>query len=264
MAILNVTPDSFSDGGAILAPDDAVRIARAMVEDGADVLDVGGESTRPGAEPVSTDVELSRVIPVIRALAERVGVPVSIDTVKAAVFAEAWRAGASMLNDVSALAADPALAAEAARTDAAVVLMHRRGDARTMSSLAVYDDVVREVAEELLQAVRRARAAGVVDERIALDPGLGFAKNPEHSFKLLSELDALRGGAFPLVVGPSRKGFLGAATGRAAPADRDAATAVVTADLARRGVECVRVHRPGFARDAIRTVAALVAAEGTP
>lgn len=260
MAILNVTPDSFSDGGSVAGPDDAARLARAFVAEGAALVDVGGESTRSGAEPVPVAVEIDRVVPVVRALVERVGVPVSVDTTKPEVFVAAWRAGASMLNDVSALA-DPDLAREAGRVDAAIVLMHRRGDPRTMAAAATYADVVREVAEELEAAVARATAAGAAEDRLVLDPGLGFAKTAEQSWRLVAAVDALRLGRFPLVVGPSRKSFLGAATGRAAPADRDVATAVVVAELARRGVECVRVHRPGAARDAVRVREALAAAE---
>jgi dihydropteroate synthase len=257
MGILNVTPDSFSDGGAAADVEGAVARARAMVVAGAAVLDVGGESTRPGAEPVSEAEELRRVVPVVRALVERVGVPVSVDTTKAGVFAAAVAAGASMLNDVSGLAADPEAGRLAARAEAAVVLMHRRGDARTMSAAAIYDDVVAEVAAELELAVARAHAAGLPDEALILDPGLGFAKTPAQSWRLVHGLEACRLGRYPLLVGPSRKSFLGAATGRTVPAERDVATAVVTAELARRGVECVRVHAVDAAHDAIAVAAAL-------
>ncbi len=258
VGVLNVTPDSFSDGGGALDLEAAVRIARRLAEDGADLLDVGGESTRPGAAPVDLAEELRRVVPVVKAIRDRIGLPISVDTTKAAVFAEAVAVGAVMLNDVSGLSADPELGRIAARSAAAVVLMHRRGDPRTMASHAVYLDVARETADELAEAVARAREAGVADEFIVLDPGLGFAKTPEQSWRLLAELDVCRLGRFPLLVGPSRKSFLGAATGRSNPLDRDFATAVVTADLARRGVEAVRVHAPAAARDAIAVARALV------
>lgn len=263
VGVLNVTPDSFSDGGEAVDVETAVRLARRLADDGADLLDVGGESTRPGAAAVDLAEELRRVIPVVRAIRERVGLPISVDTTKAGVFAEAVLAGAVMLNDVSGLADDPELGRIAAQSAVAVVLMHRRGDPRTMAALAVYHDVAAETAAELAQAVARANAAGVSDEFIVLDPGLGFAKTPEQSWRLLADLDVCRLGRFPLLVGPSRKSFLGAATGRKNPLERDVATAVVTADLARRGVEAVRVHAPAAARDAIATAAAL-AAGGIP
>ncbi|HYC77294.1 MAG TPA: dihydropteroate synthase [Planctomycetota bacterium] len=263
MGILNVTPDSFSDGGGLPDVETAVAVARSMLEEGAEILDVGGESTRPGADPVDAAEELRRVVPVIRALTERLGATVSVDTSKAEVFEAAWAAGASMLNDVRALS-DADLAAAAARTEAAVVLMHGRGGPKTMATLARYDDVTADVARELGQAVARATAAGVDPARIALDPGLGFAKTAAQSWRLLADLDAVRLGRFPLVVGPSRKSFLGAAVGRADPRARDAAGAAIVALLARRGAECVRMHDAGAARDAVAVAEAWSAAEVAP
>jgi dihydropteroate synthase len=261
MGVLNATPDSFSDGGRWGNLDAAVAAARAMAAEGANLVDVGGESTRPGAAPVGLEEELRRVVPLVRALVERVGLPVSVDTTKAAVFREAAAAGAAVLNDVSGLSADPELGAAAAAADAAVILMHRRGDPRTMSSLADYADFDAEIAGELRAAVARALNAGIVPARIALDPGVGFAKSAADSFRAVARVDVWRLDGFPLLVGPSRKSFLGAATGRTNPAERDVATAVVVAALARRGVECVRVHAVAAARDAVLTASALAAAE---
>ncbi len=257
VGILNVTPDSFSDGGRVVNVEDAVARARAMAEHGAIVIDVGGESTRPGAEAVSEAEELRRVTPVVRAIVDRVGIVVSVDTTKAAVFQAAWDAGASMLNDVSAMAADPSMASCVASTDAAVVLMHRRGTPSTMVAQANYTDVAAEVALELAAAVARASSAGIDAARVILDPGLGFAKRPSHNWDLIRSLETIRGQRFPLMVGPSRKSFLGSLTDRADPAERDVATAVVVAELARLGVELVRVHDVRAARDAVLVSAAL-------
>jgi dihydropteroate synthase len=258
MGILNLTPDSFSDGGCIRTIEEAVRVARRMRDAGAMVVDVGGESTRPGADPVSLDEELRRVVPVVEALAERVGLPVSVDTRKAAVFSECWQAGASLLNDVSGLTYDPEMAASAALTEAAVVVMHMRGDPATMAGLTRYADLTAEVAAELAGRVALAEAAGIPRERLIADPGLGFAKDAGQSLELLTVLEALRpGGDLPLLVGPSRKRFLGEITGHATAADRDAATAALCALLAEVGVEMVRVHAVAPAVDAVRVAAAL-------
>ena len=258
MGILNVTPDSFSDGGGIRTIDDAVRAVRRMQDEGALVVDVGGESTRPGADPVSVDEELRRVVPVVRALAERVGLPVSVDTRKAAVFLECWQVGASLLNDVSGLTHDPEMAATAAVTEAAVVVMHMRGDPGTMEGLTRYEDLATDVAAELAERVARAEAAGIPRERLIADPGLGFAKNADQSIELLTVLETLRpGGDLPLLVGPSRKRFLGEITGHRVAAERDFATAALCALLAQGGVEMVRVHAVAPAVDAVRVAAAL-------
>jgi dihydropteroate synthase len=222
-----------------------------MVSEGACMLDVGGESTRPGAAAVAAGEEIGRVVPVVAGLVRRFPVPISVDTTKAAVFAAAWDAGASVLNDVSALGADPGMADAVARTDAAVILMHRRGAPANMMELARYDDVAADVAAELAPGVGRARRAGVDEARLVLDPGIGFAKTPDQNWELLRNLTPVRLGRFPLMVGPSRKAFLGALTGRRSPADRDVATAVVVAALARAGVELLRVHDVAAASDAI-------------
>jgi dihydropteroate synthase len=258
VGILNVTPDSFSDGGRNATLDACLRTAERMIGEGACVLDVGGESTRPGAGPVGAKEEAERVVPVIAEIARKFRTPISVDTTKAEVFRAAWDAGASILNDVSALSGDPAMAEAVARTDAAVILMHRRGTAANMKELARYADVVAEVAAELALAVERAHRAGIGDERIVLDPGLGFAKTADHNWRLIGNLTPVRHARYPLMVGPSRKAFLGEATGRARAADRDVATAVVAAELAHRGVELIRVHDAGAAKDAIAVVREMI------
>ncbi len=264
MGILNITPDSFSDGGSYADLEEVVAAAKLMVAAGALVLDVGGESTRPMADAISLEHELRRVVPVVRALVERIGIPISVDTTKAAVFDEAWRAGASILNDVSGLSEDPSLSQVVARTDAAVILMHRRGNPRTMQSMANYNAVVTDVVAELALAVSRAESAGIDSRRVILDPGLGFAKSAEHNLALLAQLDQLRMGRYPLCVGPSRKAFLGVLTGRTDPKDRDVATAVVVAGCAKASVELVRVHHVGFAADAVKVAEAVSAAGVLP
>lgn len=263
VGILNLTPDSFSDGGKHATIEAAVRAAEGMIANGACVLDVGGESTRPGARPVGLGEEKERVVPVIAELAKRFQVPISIDTTKSDVFRAAWDAGASILNDVSALSGDAAMADTVGATDAAVILMHRRGTAANMAELARYGDVVAEVAAELALAAERAHRAGIGDERLVLDPGLGFAKTADHNWRLIGNLTPVRNARYPLMVGPSRKAFLGEATGRQRAADRDVATAVVAAELARQGVELIRVHDVGAARDAL-SVARELARERKP
>lgn len=257
MAILNCTPDSFSDGGQCASVEEAVLRGRAARDAGACILDVGGESTRPGAEPVTCEVELRRVVPVIRALVERVGLPVSVDTRKAAVFEEAYAAGASMLNDVSGLAHDAGLAPAVARTDAAVVLMHMRGTPLDMTTRAHYRDVVAEVLDELGLAFTRAERAGIAPDRLIADPGLGFAKDTAQNLDILRRLGEFRSLGVPLLLGPSRKRFLGEITGRMQPLERDAATAALLATLAGSGVALFRVHEVAAARDALLVARAL-------
>ncbi|HEY6049626.1 MAG TPA: dihydropteroate synthase, partial [Thermoanaerobaculia bacterium] len=214
MGIVNVTPDSFSDGGRFLEAGPAIEHGLSLVREGADLLDVGGESTRPGAAPVSTAEERARIEPVVRELAAKSSVPVSIDTTKAEVAAAALEAGAQIVNDVSGLSADPDLAALVARRDAALVLMHSRGSSRDMQSRAVYSDLHAEVLAELEGSLQAARRAGIAEERIALDPGLGFAKTAGHNLLLLRRQRELLQLGRPLVVGASRKSFLGAIDGR--------------------------------------------------
>jgi dihydropteroate synthase len=242
MGIVNVTPDSFADGGLRFDPERAIAAGRQMIEDGADVLDVGGESTRPGAPPVPADEELRRVLPVVRGLAALDRVPVSIDTYKAVVAREAVAAGASIVNDISGLQYDPDLGRVVAETGAAVILMHTRGRSSEMYQLAVYDDVVREVSAELRAAMDRAVAAGVRPESIVLDPGFGFAKRAEHSYAALAGLPALAALDRPILSGPSRKSFLQLALGERAPPDREWGTAAAVAASVLFGAHIVRVH----------------------
>ena len=243
MGILNVTPDSFAERDPRLDPAAGVEAALRMEGDGADVLDVGGESTRPGAEPVGAEEELARVLPVIRALACRVRAPISVDTYKASVARAAVDAGASIVNDVSGLAYDPALAHAVAESGAALVLMHTRGRPQTMMAQAVYDDVVREVAAELRSAVASAAAAGVAVERIVVDPGIGFAKRPAHSYGVLARLAELAAALErPVLVGASRKSFLRAALDDRPAPERDWGTAAAVTAAVLGGAHIVRVH----------------------
>ena len=240
MGILNVTPDSFSDGGRFAGPADAVRHAQRLVDEGADLIDVGGESTRPGAAPVPAAEEARRVVPVIRALAKRLAVPVSVDTSKAEVARRAIDAGASLVNDVTALG-DPQMPEVVAKARVSVILMHRRGTPQTMQRAPRYQDVVGEVREFLAQASRRAEAAGIRSDRILLDPGLGFGKTVRHNLLLLRHLDALGALGKPVVVGPSRKSFIGRVL-NAEILDRLEGTLACVAYAMRQGAAMVRVH----------------------
>jgi dihydropteroate synthase len=242
MAIVNITPDSFADGGERADPDRAIDDAVKMVADGADILDLGGESTRPGASEVPADEEWRRVAPVLEGLRGRVSVPISIDTYKAQIAARALDLGADIVNDVSGLTFDPAMAAVVARQRAAVVLMHTRGRPRQMQAEAVYRDVVVEVAGELDARARAAGAAGIPRNRIILDPGFGFAKQAQHSLAVLAGLPRLAELGFPLLSGPSRKSFLKAGLGDVPPAARLWGTAAAVTASVLLGAHIVRVH----------------------
>jgi dihydropteroate synthase len=243
MGILNVTPDSFSDGGRLHNAAAAVDAGLRMVEQGADLLDVGGESTRPGARAVSVDDERRRVLPVVAGLAGRVPVPISVDTYKAAVADEALAAGAVMVNDISGLRYEPALGAVAARHRAAIVLMHTRGRPAAMYEQATYHAVVDEVLDELRESVAFATGAGIAREAIVIDPGLGFAKEAAHSYEALARLDAFAELGRPILVGPSRKSFLARALGGTVPPPaRDWATAAAVTAGVLAGAHIVRVH----------------------
>jgi dihydropteroate synthase len=261
VGVLNVTPDSFSDGGRYLHVDDAVAHGIEMWQAGADLIDVGGESTRPGAERVDADVEIARVRPVITRLTEA-GVRTSIDTTRALVAEAALTAGATVINDVSGGLADPDMARVAAAADVPWILMHWRGHSREMRTLATYQDVVAEVCDELSKRVADALAAGVHAEAIVLDPGIGFAKNADHNWALLRHLDALLDLGFPLLVGASRKRFLGTLLATAdgtprPPEGREEATAVLSALIATAGAWGVRVHDVRRTLDALAVVTAL-------
>jgi dihydropteroate synthase len=241
MGIVNVTPDSFSDGGRFATAEAAVRHGLALAEEGADILDVGGESTRPGSEPVARDEELRRVISVIEGLRAQSALPISIDTTKAEVARRSLEAGADIINDVTALRGDPAMARVAADSGAGVVLMHMLGAPRTMQLDPRYDDVVAEVGVFLRERLEAAVAAGIEAERIALDPGIGFGKTLEHNMEILRRLGELTPLGRPILVGPSRKAFIGAILDLpVAERVEGTAAAVVAAVLA--GARVVRVH----------------------
>ena len=245
MGILNVTPDSFADADHLTDPGRAVDAALQMEADGADLVDIGGESTRPASVPVSADEEAARVLPVVEALRGRLRIPISVDTYKASVADAAIRAGAALVNDVSGLLYDPALAGVVAAHGAALVLMHTRGRPSAMYAEARYQDVAAEVTQELWDSMARAAAGGVPAARILVDPGLGFAKQPEHSYGVLARLPEIAAALDrPVLVGPSRKTFLReAAGGRAAQGrERDWATAAAVTAAVLNGAHVVRVH----------------------
>jgi dihydropteroate synthase len=257
MGILNVTPDSFADGGLFIDPSAAEAAAMEMETRGADIIDVGGESTRPGSEPVSADVEIARIQPVIRRLARSLKIPISIDTSKPAVAEAAIGEGAALVNDVTALRYDSSLAGIAARSGAGLILMHARGRSRDMYKEAHYVSVPAEIADELRASLERALTAGVRRESILLDPGLGFAKRPEHSYAALAALPALADIGLPLLVGPSRKSFLSAAIGERTPGERDMATASSVAAAVLLGAHIVRVHNVPAMVDVVRVADAI-------
>lgn len=264
-SVLNVTPDSFSDGGAFLAPEAAVGRALAQLAGGADVIDVGGESTRPGAARVPVQEELGRVLPVVGALAAR-GVAVSVDTMRAEVAAAAVAAGAAIVNDVSGGLADPEMAEFLASVDVPYVAMHWRGHSTQMDRLAQYGDVVADVCAELSQRLAELSRAGVDPARVIVDPGLGFAKTADHNWALLAGMDRLVALGHPVLIGASRKRFLGQLLGtpeEPRPVDqRDAATDAITALSVFTGAWAVRVHDVRGSRDAIAVAGAWRAAAG--
>ena len=241
MGILNVTPDSFSDGDADADTMTAIAAGRALAADGADIVDVGGESTRPGAEPVPQDVEQARILPTIRTLAEE-GVCVSVDTRNAATMRAALDAGARIVNDVSGLTHDPLAASLVGRRGCPVVIMHMRGTPQTMNAEAHYRDVIAEVRAELVTRVRAAISAGIAPEQIALDPGIGFAKHMDHSVAVLRGLSDLADLGFPLLVGVSRKSFIGRLTKEPVAARRLGGSLAAALHAVRHGASILRVH----------------------
>lgn len=250
MGIVNVTPDSFSDGGRFLEIDRALEQARQLAEQGARILDIGGESTRPGAEPVPVEEELRRVIPVIEQLAATTSSFISIDTMKADVAEAALRAGASIVNDVSALTFDPRMTAVCRASDCGVIAMHMLGTPQTMQDNPRYDDVVREVADYLGGRVTALSEQGIDAERIVLDPGIGFGKTASHNLQLLRSVDRLRALGRPVLIGHSRKRFLGKLLGR--PLDeRTAGTIGVSVALAQQHADILRVHDVAAVADAV-------------
>jgi dihydropteroate synthase len=263
VGVLNATPDSFSDGGGLPDAEAVVARARALERDGAHVLDLGGESTRPGAADVPVEVELARVVPAIEALAKSTQLPISIDTRKAAVARAAIAAGASVVNDISGGRHDPELLAVAAAHDVEVVLGHLRESPATMQTAPRFTDVVREVIEELAQSIEQARAQGVRAERICVDPGIGFGKDLDHNLALLAQVGTIAGRlGRPVLVGPSRKSFLGRLTGDPVE-DRDTATVAACAVAVFAGANAIRVHDVRGGVRAARIGSALRSARAT-
>lgn len=258
MGVVNVTPDSFSDGGRFFDPASAIAHAGRLAEEGADILDLGGESTRPGAAPVSAEAELGRVLPVLEAI-QGASLPVSIDTMKPEVMRAALERGASMVNDINALRAPGAMEAVAG-SGAAVCLMHMRGEPRTMQQAPVYRDVVAEVKTYLAERAAAAESAGIAHDRIVLDPGFGFGKTVAHNLLLLRELGSLAALGYPVMAGLSRKSTLGAITGRPA-GERMPASVAAALLAAERGARIIRVHDVAATRDALAVLAAVAAQE---
>ncbi len=262
MAVVNMTPDSFSDGGAWLSPDAAVARGQALIADGADLLDIGGESTRPGSQAVAPALEQQRILGAVAALAEA-GATISVDTRNAQTARAAVAAGAGIINDVSGGTHDPAMYVAIAELGVPYVIQHMRGEPNTMNSLASYIDVVGEVTSELAARVEAALAAGIRPEQLILDPGLGFAKESHHNWVLLAHLDALQALGFPVLVGASRKRFLAEIVPAAHSAnalEREHATTAVSALAAAAGAWAVRVHEARASRDAVRVASAWQAA----
>lgn len=263
MGIVNVTPDSFSDGGLWADPKIAIDHALSLVEEGADLLDIGGESTRPGSDPVTAEEELRRVLPVVEALAKQTSVPLSIDTMKAEVARRCLDAGAHIVNDVTALTGDPDMAGVVRQYDAGAVLMHMRGTPKDMQDNPQYDDVVATISNYFDERLKTLENQGVPPAKLALDPGIGFGKTVEHNMEILARLAEFAIWQRPILLGVSRKGFLGQITGRPRN-ERAVATAAIGGwALARNAARIFRVHDVGPMRDVVRVAAAMEAAERT-
>lgn len=262
MGIVNVTPDSFSDGGSFFDPSRAVAHALRLVDEGADIVDIGGESTRPGADAVDAAEECRRVLPVIEQVAAQSDATISIDTMKASVARKALAAGAHIINDVSALTHDPEMSTVASDGRAGVVLMHRRGTPRTMQNDPCYDDVVAEVHAYLAERVKAARAAGIAKEALAVDPGIGFGKTVTHNVQLLANVKAWRVAGLAALVGLSRKRFIGDVTG-ASVEDRLAGSLAALVNCVLAGVEIMRVHDVAASVQAARMARAIEAERGS-
>lgn len=256
MGVLNITPDSFSDGGAFFDTDRAVEHGVQMAADGAAIIDVGGESTRPGSGSVSTDEQIGRVVPVIEALCERIDIPISIDTYNYDVAKAALEAGAGMINDITALN-DERMAALAAQNGVPVILMHMKGTPATMQIEPKYEDVVNEVRAFLLDRAGRAEQTGISKDRIFIDPGIGFGKTLEHNLRLLADIEKFVATEYRVLVGTSRKSFLGRITGKEQPVERRFGTAATVALCAWAGVSIVRVHDVAEMLDVVRTTNAI-------
>lgn len=256
MGILNITPDSFSDGGLFLNADDAVRRAQAMAEEGADIIDIGGESSRPGADPVPMQEEIRRVIPVIERVAKHLSIPISVDTHKAEVARRALSAGARIINDISALRFDPEMAPLVAREGVPVVLMHMQGTPSDMQLHPVYADVIREIMDFFEARLRWAEQSGLSRDQIVLDPGIGFGKTVDHNLTLLSRLSEFRRIGCPLLIGPSRKSFIGQVLGLPVEERIEGTAAAVVVGVL-NGASIVRVHDVKVMNRVVRMVEAL-------
>jgi len=270
MGILNVTPDSFSDGGSFFSPQDALAQAEKMVAEGADIIDIGGESTRPFSEAVDADEEIRRVVPVIEALSQRVEVPISIDTTKAAVARQALEAGATIINDISALRLDPALADVAADSGVPIILMHMKGTPGDMQISPVYDDLIGEIYAFLRTAVRAAEKKGIRRSKIFIDPGIGFGKTVQHNLQILKYLKKFKRMGLPVLVGPSRKAFIRKLLKPDHVADIDpqqsaveTGTQAAVAVAAMNGASIVRVHDVAGTLATLKIVSAIQALETT-
>ena len=260
MGVLNVTPDSFSDGGLYLDPERAIARGLELISAGADILDIGGESTRPGAEPVPPEEELRRVIPVIKGLREETEAVISIDTYKAVVAEAALEAGADMVNDISALRFDGRMGEVLAETAAPVILMHMQGEPRTMQENPHYDDVVSEIISFLRRRIEEAVELGIAPERVIIDPGIGFGKRVEHNLEILRRLDELKVLGRPILIGPSRKSFIGQLSGAPVSERLPGTIAAVALGIA-KGAAIVRVHDVREVRQAVRIADAIVRGE---
>ena len=260
VGVINATPDSFSDGGECLSPEAAASKAVAFEKAGADILDIGAESTRPGARLITAEEEMERLLPVLKAVFEQTALPVSVDTVKADVAAFALKQGACIVNDVSGLKGDSGMAEVVARFQAGIVIMHRRGDSRTMQQLARYENVVENVLQELEESIDRALKAGISYDRIAVDPGIGFAKTKDQSLSLIKHLGPFRKFERPILIGPSRKSFIGEITGKRTE-ERLFGTAASVALAVERGARMIRVHDVREMKEVIEVTQAILNAQ---
>jgi dihydropteroate synthase len=256
MGVLNVTPDSFSDGGKFFSEKQAVAHGIAMAQDGADIIDIGGESTRPYSRRLPADEELSRVIPVIRQLSREISIPISIDTYKSKVALEALNAGASMINDISALRLDPHMAAVAAKAQVPVILMHMQGTPENMQLKPRYDNLMGEIMDFLNNAVERSRSAGIKENLIILDPGIGFGKTFDHNLSVIHHLEKFRALKKPLLLGPSNKAFIGRILGKEAD-ERDTGTMAAVAACVMNGAHIIRAHNVKMAAETIQIIDAI-------
>ena len=261
MGVLNVTPDSFYDKGKFFDQKKAVKHALDMERDGADIIDVGGESTRPGAMDVSVEEELRRVVPVIRAISKKVKAAISIDTRKAKVADAALEAGASIVNDVSALGGDPGMAGVVVKHRAGIILMHMKEGPKDMQADPKYADAVKDIAESLKGSIALARRAGIEDDKIIIDPGIGFGKTVEHNLEILRSLRRFKKLGYPLCVGTSRKSFIGNILGSEDPEDRLAGSLATAVAAAMNGANIIRAHDVGLTRQALRMVDSITGAK---